>query len=373
MKRLAAGVLAAAGILLAGCSPAVPVDDRSPSAGGTGSGAAGVSQAPAQPAPPPPVPAASPPSSLSPASGISAAERLAAVLGNPGKPVRIALLGDSFASGEGAGSYLPVDGVADSLCHRSAEALFAGVPDSAADDGGPGSGRAAALRQPEAPVIFNLACSRAETASLGSAQQVAGHEPAGVPAQLDELAGLRPDLVLLYVGGNDLGFADLLQACLLDAEPCSSDPALHADLAANLTRLQGSLGELYREVEAAAAAPVLVLPYPRLFDPGAEDCGRLSPEELDFGLGVTDALNNVLEQSVHAAARPGVRYVEALEESFAGRGACSGDALVNTARMGALLEAAGSESASLEVLHPTAEGYRVMSADLLAWLESHPL
>lgn len=353
MRRLAAGVLSLAGIVLAGCSPAPASDNGTPSAASPAPSRSTVSvRDPDLPAMPP-IPAPS-------AVVDDAGERLGALVGDAGRPAEVALLGDSFAAGEGAGSYAPVLGVADSLCHRSADALLA---DAAGTPPSP-SGTA---------ILHNLACSRARMSSVTAAQAVEGHGPEGVPAQLEQLAGIRPDLVLLSIGGNDLGFAGLLQACVVDTGPCGQDPALREATRQQLLQLQAPLTDVYRTLGAATPAPVLVLPYPRLFDAGAEDCGRLSSTELPFGLEITDALNSTIERSVQAANLPNVRYVNALEDSFAGRGACSPDPLVNTARFGPLLNAATSVSASQEVLHPTQEGYRVLTGDLLRWLEEHPM
>lgn len=334
MKRLAAGVLTLAGILLAGCTPGPASEGSMPS------------YAPADPS-------AARSSAPAAAPGPSAGARLAALLGATGSPPEVVLLGDSFAAGEGAGSYLPVDGVDRSLCHRSAAGLLSETRDRA--------------------VVHNLACSRARIQHLGSAQQMPGHGAEGIAAQLDRLGGLDPDLVLLHIGGNDAGFAGLLQACLVEDEPCNRDAGLRQAVKQQLRDLRTPLTELYTELGTTLRAPVLVLPYPRLFEGSEETCGRLSPEERSFGVDITDALNSTIEQSVTAAGLPGVRYVDALEDSFAGRGACSTNPLVVTARLGPLLTAAASESAAQEVLHPTGEGYRVLTGDLLQWLENHPL
>lgn len=360
MRRLAAGVLLA-GILLVGCSPAPAAENSTPVTGSStppvtpepSGRAPGQAPAPDETAPEEPAPDETAP---------NAAARLAALIGDPGvsgepgKPAHVVLLGDSFASGEGAGSYEPVNGVAESLCHRSSEALvLAGEPD-------PGNRL----------VVHNFACSHARISALETAQQMGGHRPGGIPAQLEQMAGVRPDLVLLYIGGNDLGFADLLQACVAAADPCGEDSGLAKSTEEKLLHLGPALAETYRTVGTAARSPVLVLPYPRMFEARAADCGRLTAAEQAFGLKVTDNLNAVLEQSVQAAGLPGVRYVDALEDSFAGRGACSSDPLVKTARIGPLLGAVTSVSASQEILHPTSDGYRVLTEDLIQWLEEHP-
>ena len=347
MKKLAAGVLLA-GMFLTGCSPVPAAEDSTPSAGHIPQRTTATPHTSATPYPPaPPAPAA------------EAGDRLAPLIGaSAGRAAHVVLLGDSFASGEGAGSYEPVDGVAESRCHRSSESLAAAAAGTRADG--------------SAIVLHNFACSRARISALESTQPVEGHGSGGVPAQLEQMAGIRPDLVLLYLGGNDLGFADLLQACIADTAPCGQDPGLREDTEQRLHQLRPELEDMYRKLGAAVRSPVLVLPYPRMFDAGAGDCGRLTGGEQAFGLEVTDALNGTIEQSVLGAGLPNVRYVDALEDSFARRGACSTDPLVTTARIGPLLGAAASAAASQEILHPTAEGYRVLTADLLQWLEEHP-
>lgn len=351
MKRLAAGVLSLAVLLLAACSPVPAGDDD----GGSPSAASAPVPSPAR------LFTSEPPESESETETETETvvvpdigARLAALVGEPGgSPAEVVLLGDSFAAGEGAGSYGPVDGVADSLCHRSAEGLMSQAAGSA--------------------VLHNFACSRARISDLNSAQQMDGHGAGGLPAQLDQMGGLSPDLVLLSIGGNDAGFANLLQACIVDEEPCSADASLRLATDRLLRDLREPLTQLYAELGTAMSSPVLVLPYPRLFDPSQEACGRLAPEELSFGRHVTDALNSTIEESVRASGQPNVRYVDALEDSFATRGACSPDPLVVTARLGSLLNAATSVSAAQEVLHPTGEGYEVLSRDLLEWMEKHPM
>lgn len=359
MRRLAASGLslaglALAGLMLAGCSSDPASVGRLPPADGPASGPAATRSVPSDADADADADAGADADADADAAAVpEAGARLAAVLGDAGGPAEVVLLGDSFAAGEGAGSYQPVDGVAESLCHRSAAGLLSEAADSA--------------------VIHNFACSRAGLSALGAAQQMPGHGNEGIAAQLDQMRGLRPDLVLLYVGGNDAGFAGLLQACLVASESCAGDASLRQTTERMLRDLRSPLTQLYAEVGTAAEAPVLVLPYPRLFGTAEEDCGRLSPEELSFGLEVTDALNSTIEQAVKSAGHPHVRYVDALADSFDSRGACSADPLVVTARLGPLLTAAASESAAQEVLHPTEEGYRVLTDDLLQWMEEHPL
>jgi lysophospholipase L1-like esterase len=87
-------------------------------------------------------------------------------------------LGDSYASGAGAGSYV------DGSCRRSSNAY-------------------PALRGKEFPSFKFVACSGATTKSLRS-----------------QLRALTPatTLVTITIGGNDLGFVDVLTTCTLQGD-----------------------------------------------------------------------------------------------------------------------------------------------------------
>ena len=342
---MAAGLMIAAASL-AGCAGPAETPAASPSPGVSGSPATpGFRNTPT-------VPAALPePGSATAATGSAAWGGLAAVAG---PDARLVLLGDSFASGEGGGGYLPVDGVPQSLCHRSAYPLLA------------------AYYPPEQ--TFNLACSRARIEHLRQAQRVDDAHPNGVAAQLEQLGGLRASLVLVSLGGNDIDFSRLLQACLLEETDCSRDGELAAGTGALLAAAEKSLEQAYRDIGSAVTAPVLVLPYPQLFDaPAAASCGPLSPDEQRYGRRLVTELNAGIRRAVAAADRPNVHYVAPLESALDGRGACSTDPLVHSARLPGLAAAAASVPQSLELLHPTRAGYAAMTAALAGWLKTAQL
>lgn len=340
MKRLAAGVLGAA-VVLTACSgtPAV-----GPTRSGPTSGPASRSES----APPSETPLATPSGPPAPVPSGWLAEAIAG-------PGPVVLLGDSFASGEGAGRYQPVDGVSGSLCHRSQYA----VASSLVEPGG----------------LANLACSRALTSNLDNQQQVGPEAGATVPAQLDQLnqLGGEPSLVLVALGGNDIGFAGILQACLLEKEPCSSDAGLRTATTDRISSLEATLTGLYERLGQRVQAPVLVLPYPQLFDEPQTDCGRLSIAEQAYGRELVKELDTTIERAVAAARQPNVRYVESMQEALAGHGACSAVSYVNGAGAVGLLGAAGSVADSLEILHPTRDGYQAMTNALTTWAAENTL
>lgn len=336
MKRLAAGVLGAA-VILTACS-GTPAAGPAPSGPPSAPPSATQSEAPsARPTGPP----AAVPSGW-----------LAEATAGPGPVV---LLGDSFASGEGAGGYRSVNGVAASLCHRSRYAVASSLTDT--------------------DKLLNLACSRAHTGNLEDQQEVDPAAGSTVPSQLDQLDQLdrEPSLVLVSLGGNDVGFARILRACLLEKEPCSSDTELRTATAARISSLEETLTGVYQRLGQRLQAPVLVLPYPQLFDEPQTDCGRLSTAEQAYARELVTELDGAIERAAAAANQPNVRYADSVQEALAGHGACSPDSYVNGAGTVGLLGAAGSVSGSQEILHPTRDGYQAITNALTTWAAENAL
>ncbi|MFE9421443.1 SGNH/GDSL hydrolase family protein [Kitasatospora sp. NPDC006697] len=221
-------------------------------------------------------------------------------------------LGDSYASGVGAGAYDPASGD----CHRSANAYPA---------------LWAAARPGTA--LTDLACSGATTA--------------------DVLNGQLPRLprgtgrVTLTIGGNDLGFTDAVLACLqpltTDAR-CDQALAHSADLLDH--QLPGSYDRLLTAVSAAApGARVVVTGYPDLLQTtGSLLCWTGTEQRRARFNELTDRLDELIRRQ---AAAHGARFADP-RPAFAGHGVCAGQAgeWINGIVLGTLWES----------FHPTAEG-----------------
>ncbi len=129
----------------------------------------------------------------------------------------VVVLGDSYAAGEGnprnIQSWLRRGGTLtpywdEDGCHRSAR----GAPALAA--------LALEKASPRTSVtLVDVACSGATVASgILGAQSQAGQSASQIE-QAAAIVGNRPvDLVLLSVGGNDVGFTSILQTCALSAD-----------------------------------------------------------------------------------------------------------------------------------------------------------
>ncbi len=130
-------------------------------------------------------------------------------------------------------------------------------------------------------------------------------------------------LVTITIGGNDAGFADVLDTCLFGA-PADCDRRV--DRAELFVRraLPGRLRRVYRAIRARAPrATVVVAGYPRLFArrPWCSRIGRIDERErrrLNEGA-------DLLARTIGAEVRRhrGFRYAD-VREAFDGHGVCSG-------------------------------------------------
>ena len=159
--------------------------------------------------------------------------------------ILIVAMGDSYASGEGnprnvrswlrrGGAFTPYWD--DDPCHRSTRAAPA----------------QAALALEEASrttsvTLLLLACSGAtvDRGILGP-QVAAGQSESQIEQAARVLAGREADLVLISVGGNDVGFTSVLETCARNADcptvrassgPLSGYPTLQAGIQAQTARL----------------------------------------------------------------------------------------------------------------------------------------
>jgi lysophospholipase L1-like esterase len=200
---------------------------------------------------------------------------------------RYVALGDSFSSGVGTGSY-----TLSSSCRRGVYAYPWLV----------------AQQRPDTSLTF-VACSGATTSSLMAAQ----------------IGSVTADtaIVTVTIGGNDIGFADLIVQCTL------------ADCSAQLDRTRGSLGTVlaprldtvYSAIRSRAlGSSVVVLGYPRIFSTAScfGTLGISSTERAKANL-LSDALDQLSSQRAAAA---GVTYKSAIVP-FTGHAVCSSSAWLN--------------------------------------------
>jgi lysophospholipase L1-like esterase len=199
-------------------------------------------------------------------------------------------LGDSYSSGLGAGDY------GDSGdCKRSSKAY---------------SQQWAAANSPSS---FDFtACSGAVTDDVLADQL----------GPLNDSTGL----VSISIGGNDAGFADTMQACVLQGESVCLEKIEEAKSYATGT-LPGKLDSVYNAIsEKAPAAKVVVMGYPHIYKLNGECSVGISEKSRAAINSASDVLNDTIAKR---AADHGFSFGD-VRDSFAGHEICSGDSWLHS-------------------------------------------
>lgn len=193
-------------------------------------------------------------------------------------------LGDSYAAGVGAGSYLS-SGTDCLRSDRSYPALWAAA---------------------HTPSSFDFtACNHARTGDV-------------LTGQLGPLSP-RTGLVTLTVGGSDAGFVRVMATCALPGRDACLSAVAAADSVMDAT-LPGDLDRLYTAIRnKAPAARVVVLGYPHLYrlhgscSHGLEDTERSA---------LNDAVDHLDHVIARRAAAHGFTFAD-VRAAFAGHEICS--------------------------------------------------
>jgi lysophospholipase L1-like esterase len=276
-------------------------------------------------------------------------------------------LGDSYISGEGANEYFePTNVVGSSTtdgsqCRRAPSAY----PYLVAD-------------QLELGLDF-LACAGATTDQVDGdgSDNGSGEEPgASGPGHGDQLQYLLAnrseaeieaiDVVLVSIGGNDVGFGTIVKACLL---PASCD-VLEDEFVANVHTLGEHLPDTYRAIkDAVPDTPIVVIPYPLILDEQTCDLA-IDAREHAFVARFITALNSEIEASAAAA---GVHVLPSAAAAFDGHLLCDDDPATNFLHLsppegdfGLRLLPSNWVHGSM---HPRARGHELLAGGLAPYVE----
>jgi lysophospholipase L1-like esterase len=204
--------------------------------------------------------------------------------------VNYVALGDSYASGLGAGSY-----GSSGSCDRSANAA------------------AQLWANANGPASFTFAaCSGATTSD------VLGSQLASVNS--------GTTLVTLIIGGNDVGFSSTMEDCVIwGTSTCVSD--VNADEAQANSVLPGRYDNVLRSIKAKAPnARIVFMDYPDFYDLNVSLCVGLSGTsraKIDEGI---NTLATLIQQ---AAARNGAVFAD-VRPAFSGHELCDGSGWLNS-------------------------------------------
>lgn len=273
----------------------------------------------------------------------------------------VVVLGDSYSSGEGTGSY-----ITNNKCHRSTLAYGAVLGGQTTDI---------------------IACSGATSADIRNRNQNDTELP-----QVQALSALTtpPGIVFMTIGGNDIGFADIVLNCLIN--DCASNMGAQRRKLSEITLMSESLEDTLRQVvEAAntpewvakrgAVAPLIVSPYPDLlWQTGRGTCASNTPvsnygfstEEMTYGRSVLMTLNRQLETAVDNLASAGYPIVYAdsvLDFPQPSHTICDSDSYFVQLDIGNVLNQAWKLQLR-ELAHPNARGHRAWANELISWSQT---
>jgi lysophospholipase L1-like esterase len=204
---------------------------------------------------------------------------------------RYVALGDSYSSGVGAGSYTGESG----SCDRSTNAY----PQLWANAHAPAS-------------YVSVACSGAKTTDVTA-------------NQLSTLS-TSTTLVSISIGGNDVGFAGIMEDCVLySTDTCVSE--LNAAENVARTSLPGWLDTTYNGIRShAPSARVVVMDYPRFYH-DVWYCVGLSSTDRNKINEAADVLDGVIQA---AATRHGFAFGDVRSAFASGHEICDGSSWLHS-------------------------------------------
>lgn len=302
----------------------------------------------------------------------------------------VAVMGDSYSSGEGVGEYLAGTDVSTNRCHQS--------------------NKTHTLPQFPEDRRSLLACSGAVIEDFWSGQYAPNSALVQNQPQIGQLRKLttKPEAVVLTVGGNDIGFASIVRSCVAPAE-CDT-PEFREDVFSRIAQLNepsvpGQLGRLSRVYQSVysiindeesvkrrhGAAPVLVLAYPAVLPRDVRGkCSGFSQTEISLANTIVERLNAAISDAVSKAAKGGrhIYFVDQVahavqpnhtacdpEDYIRGVNAVSGLATVSfdqwLATQAAEMRTSNYPSFAQQFMHPNAKGYNAMTVALYSWSSSH--
>lgn len=263
----------------------------------------------------------------------------------PTRNPRVAILGDSYISGEGlsnAGAYDAGTDTKDNRCHRTPRSWAYQMAEYLGATG--------------EDILF-AACSGAVTANIideaqypRSATGVHGGKPQAIT--LRDFAKNGPvDLVFLSIGGNDVRFAQQIHSCIKSFYSC------HPESEPKLATVRADVASAIRTIRAEAPeGKVIVVGYPDPLRPVPAGCAEIGAPDLtmDEKRRLVEYLAK-LNAQIELAAADGGAYYQGMSDVFNGTGVCSKSGYMNEIAVGSnpgVITPIATES-----FHPTDEGH----------------
>ena len=294
-------------------------------------------------------------------------------------------LGDSFASGQGAFNYLPGTDSATNVCHNSAHAYPWLISQSHYSDTGK-SIACSGARMHDITQINKKYSGQNKQQISTAAHQASGNFDTilqsftpGYVAQQHFVTHYQPGVITVQIGGNDVGFGNMLIKCLspiaslkpttINSNSCYESREDRIEVSRMILSQHKKWVQTFSEIaQAAPASRVYAIGYPQIVSPRA-DCALNSPltsGDIAFARDVTELIN----QTIHSAAQSaGVTYVD-VSDAFSGSELCSGAASVAVNGV-----TAGNDGWGLgqESFHPNAFGHELLHQAIITQTDNFTL
>lgn len=245
--------------------------------------------------------------------------------------VQYLALGDSFSSGEGAYNYRPETDIDTNHCHQSYDSygyrLQQAIPDISSFKSVTCSGakvKDIILTYPKES-DYNTGDPQAHgMPDANSNINIENNFLPGYRLQKKFIEKNKPQIVTMSIGGNDIGFSDILKKCVvsLSDSTCYSTYEQRKELVSIVNGIYPKLLETYRQLKAGAAqdAKIYIVGYPQIAKANGNCANNVhfNNDEIIFSNQLVTYLNSVIKM---AADHAGVRYVD-VEQALTGYRLC---------------------------------------------------
>jgi lysophospholipase L1-like esterase len=275
---------------------------------------------------------------------------------------KLLILGDSYSSGEGGGDYYShtdVPGV--NTCHRTDKSYLGGLGLN----------------------ILNVACSGAVTANI-YATESNGESPQARSSLISN--GQVPvQAAFMTIGGNDIGFVNIIAACLLgsDIGPIPSCDKTFSWVLATIPLYKEAFKNAYaaaylsintkelRNARSGMIAPLVILPYVNSVPNNADVHCSLDWNERQFAQRVIGLLNHTIEKAVRELNEDGfegILFAGPVRNALGRHGMCTQDPHFHTPSFAETVpDTIFNAPDKAKYGHPNAQGYADITRAIQAW------
>jgi lysophospholipase L1-like esterase len=294
----------------------------------------------------------------------------------PGEnPVGIEYLGmgDSFASGQGSFNYIHDTDTGNNGCHLSSLSYPFLLSSRLFASGHSVACSGARVKDINAnPQVYRgqnaPGRTRVELEKMSLVTEIVSSYQPGYLLQSEFVDIYRPQTLTLSIGGNDIGFADIVKTCVMPAirnTTCYSSNEDQQELVKRIQGIENNLKNTYRTV-ITPGRQVYIIGYPQIVVAGGNCAANvhLNEKEIKLFIDLTTTLNQTIKKAADAA---GAQFVD-VSNAFAGHRMCetkSSEVAINGFTAGnddgpGKIKFIGAES-----YHPNALGHRLLEQAIL--------